>query len=97
MDGLLLLLSALLLSRIETRSRLLGPYLALMAAYGIGNIANDDWTEQVYKRGWTHWQIPNVLEPRLSVAWGVLVVGALAIYAAARSLGTRSPVRLPRA
>jgi hypothetical protein len=95
MDGLLLLLSALLLSRVvqnlQSRGlrRLLGAYLALMAAYGIGNIANDAWTEQVWKRGWTTWQIPNVLEPRASVAWAVLVAGAVLIYAAAARLGAR--------
>jgi hypothetical protein len=95
MDGLLLLLSALLLSRVvqnlQSRGlrRLFGAYLALMAAYGIGNIANDAWTEQVWKRGWTTWQIPNVLEPRASVAWAVLVAGAVLIYAAAARLGAR--------
>ena len=87
MDGLLLLLSALLLSRIVTpvRRRTLriatGVYLALMAAYGIGNIANDFWTEQVVKRGWTTWSLPNVLRPQLSVGWGVILLGTAGIYA----------------
>ncbi len=86
MDGLLLLLTALLLSRVvpTVRARglrlLLGAYLALMAAYAVGNIANDFWIEQVWKRGWTTWQVPNVLEPKASVAWGVLVLGAAALY-----------------
>ena len=36
-----------------------------MAVYGIANIANDAWFEQVVKRGWTDWAIPNVLRPDL--------------------------------
>jgi hypothetical protein len=88
MDGVLLLLSAALLSRVvpSVRDRRLrvavGMYLALMAAYGIANIANDSWGEQVVKRGWTTWKIPNVLRPGITVAWGVIVLGAAAIYAA---------------
>jgi hypothetical protein len=90
MDGTLLLLSALLLSRVvpamrHSRLRVLaGAYLALMACYGIGNIANDFWIEQVWKRHWTSWQIPNVLQPGVTVAWGVIVLAAVLLYASAR-------------
>jgi len=97
MDGLLLLLSALLLSRLVPavhRRGLrigVGAYLALMAAYGIGNIANDAWGEQVVKRGWTTWTIPSVLRPQLSVAWGLIVLGAAAIYAVSARLARRQP------
>ena len=49
---------------------LLAAYLSLMAAYGLGNMANDFWTEQIWKRGWTNWQFPNLLQPSLSVGWG---------------------------
>jgi hypothetical protein len=93
MDGTLLVLTALLLSRLLTgvRSRgiraLLAAYLALMLCYGVGNIANDFWLEQVVKRGWTGWEIPNVLEPRASAAWGVIVLAALALWLAWRSAG----------
>jgi hypothetical protein len=89
LDGVLLLLSALLLSRVvpSLRHRRLrvavGAYLALMACYGVGNIANDFWIEQVWKRHWTTWQIPDVLRPNASVAWGVIVLGAVVLYAAA--------------
>jgi hypothetical protein len=82
MDGLLLVLSALLLSRLcpAVRNRglraVLTAYLALMLCYGIGNIANDFWLEQVVKRDWTSWEIPNVLEPRATVAWATIVVAA---------------------
>jgi hypothetical protein len=92
MDGVLLVLSALLLSRVAGRRRLLGAYLALMLAYGLGEIANDFWTEQVVKRGWTAWSIPDVTRPSLSVAWAVIVLGAGAVYAASRS-SSRSAAR----
>src|SRR5580765_8974104 len=88
MDGVLLLTSAALLSRVVPtlrRHRLrvaTGAYLALMAAYGIANIANDAWFEQVVKRGWTNWAIPSVLRPDLTIAWGLIVLGAVLLYAA---------------
>jgi hypothetical protein len=89
MDGLLLVLGALLLSRVvhEIAPAALRvaatAYLSLTFCYGIGNIANDFWLEQVVKRGWTTWEIPNVLEPRLTVAWAVIVVAAAAIWTVA--------------
>ena len=88
MDGLLLLLSALLLSRVvptlrQRRLRVaVGAYLALLACYAAGNIANDFWLEQVWKRHWTSWQIPDVLRPGATVAWGVIVLAAVALYLA---------------
>ncbi len=93
MDGLLLVLSALLLSRIVHavgRSRLrivVGAYLALLFCYGAGNIVNDLWLEQVVKRGWTNWEIPSVLTPHVSVAWVVIVAAAVAVFALARFEG----------
>jgi hypothetical protein len=92
MDGLLLALAALLLSRRVERIGYLGAYLALMFCYGIGNIANDFWTEQVFKRHWTTWQIPNVLEPRATVAWGLIVAAAVGVWWLARH---RSPPMPP--
>jgi hypothetical protein len=88
MDGLLLVLSALLLSRELTRIRYLAAYLALMFCYGIGNIANDFWTEQVFKRHWATWRIPDVLEPRLTIAWSVIVIAAAGIWWLARRHST---------
>jgi len=88
MDGVLLLISAALLSRVVPSVRrhwlgvAIGAYLALMAAYGIANIANDAWFEQVVKRGWTTWAIPSVLRPNLTIAWGLIVLGAALLYAA---------------
>lgn len=88
MDGALLVWSALALSRISAHRRVLGAYLALMLAYGLGEVANDFWTEQVVKRGWTTWSIPDVTRPSLSIAWGVIVLGACALYAASRSISS---------
>jgi hypothetical protein len=87
LDGLLLLLTALLLSRVGPTMRtqglrlLLGAYLALMTAYGLGNMANDFWTEQIWKRGWTDWQFPDLLQPAVSVGWGLIVLGAAVLSA----------------
>jgi len=87
LDGLLLLLTALLLSRVGPTMRtqglrlLLGAYLALMTAYGLGNMANDFWTEQIWKRGWTDWQFPDLLQPAVSVGWGLVVLGAAVLSA----------------
>jgi hypothetical protein len=86
LDAVLLLLTALLLSRVapSVRRRWLrvsfGAYLALMVAYAIGNIANDAWHEQVVKRGWTNWLVPDVVRPTLSVAWALIVVGTVVLY-----------------
>lgn len=72
LQGLLLIVSALLLARLPSRISL---FLALMVAYGLGNIANDDWLEQVAERGWTSWTIPSCLEPALTWTWlAVLLV-----------------------
>jgi len=86
LDAVLLLLSALLLSRVapSVRRRWLrvsvGVYLSLTVAYAIGNIANDAWGEQVVKRGWTNWRIPDVVQPKLTVAWGLIVAGTVVVY-----------------
>jgi hypothetical protein len=88
MDGFLLAVSALLLSRLlgGIRSRALravtGFYLALMLVYGLTNQAEDLWIEQVAKRGWSHWLIPNVLQPKASAAWGAMLIVAAILYRA---------------
>jgi hypothetical protein len=75
----MLALSALGLSRLP-RPRLLDAYLALMLAYGIGNLVNDDWLEQVVKRGWTNSEMPSVLVPAANWGWAAVLVGAAAIW-----------------
>lgn len=97
MDGVLLVLSALLLSRILpsiARSWVqigLWAYLALMFCYGAGNIANDFWLEQVVKRGWTNWEIPDVTTPKVSVAWLVIVLAGAALWAITLWYARRTP------
>jgi hypothetical protein len=81
LQGTMLVLTALLLSRSldELRPRaqtLLRALLALMIVYGLWNVANDDWLEQVVKRGWTNWRVPDVLRPSASVQWAILLVFA---------------------
>ena len=86
MDGVLLVWTALLLSRVVPTVRtawargVAGAYLALMFCYGAANLANDFWLEQIVKRGWTDWEIPGVTVPKLSVAWGVIVLSAAALW-----------------
>jgi hypothetical protein len=88
MDGVLLTWSALLLlplaGRIGARGlRLVATaYLTLMVCYGAALVANDAWLEQIVKRGWTDWEIPNPTEPSLSAIWGVIVVATAALTAA---------------
>ena len=78
--GVLLALSALLLSRIPAGRALRG-YLSLMLAYGLGNALQDAWNEQLWKREWVDWEAPSVQRPDLTWGWLVVVAAAAAIYA----------------
>jgi uncharacterized membrane protein YhaH (DUF805 family) len=88
MDGFLLAFSALLLSRLTGGIRARGLrsatafYLSLMLVYGLTNEVEDLWIEQVAKRGWTSWLIPNVLQPSLSAAWISMLAVAVLFYRA---------------
>ena len=88
LDGLLLVTTALLLSRLLGGIRrpglrtLAAALLSLMLVYGWTNMVNDLWIEQVVKRGWTSWQVPDVLFPKVSFAWAAMLVAAALIYAA---------------
>ena len=77
LHGLTLVLCALLLSRLPNRISLL---LALMLAYGLANMANDDWLEQVAERGWTSWTIPSGLEPSLTWTWLAVLIATPIIW-----------------
>jgi hypothetical protein len=83
LDGAMLLLTALLLSRVAIASRRLRivtfAYLGTMSAYGTVNFVQDDWNEQLVKRGWTDASIPSALLPSAKPIW--LVVTALAVVA----------------
>jgi hypothetical protein len=87
LDGFLLCATALLLSRLVGSIRrpilrtVTAVYLALLLVYGLTNQAQDLWTEQIVKRGWTTWDIPDVLQPSLSAAWAAMIACGLLIYA----------------
>jgi hypothetical protein len=80
LQGLLFVVTALLLSRLPS-SQAARAFLAVLLAYGVANIANDDWLEQVVERGWSSHPIPSVLGFGANWLWlAVLLVGA-AVYA----------------
>jgi hypothetical protein len=78
-EGTMLALTALGLSRLP-RPRAMDAYLALMLAYGIGNLVNDDWLEQVVKRGWTIHEMPSVTTPAANWGWLAVLVLAFVIW-----------------
>jgi hypothetical protein len=81
--GMVLVLTALLLSRrLCHATAVAAPLLALVLAYGIGNIVNDDWLEQVAERGWTDGTFPSVLEPAANWGWLLVLVSAGVVWAA---------------
>jgi hypothetical protein len=97
MDGTLLALTALALSRVLPQLRrewlrlVLAAYLSLMLVYGLANAAQDFWLEQVVKRDWTDERLPTVIRPALSVEWAVLVVAGAAVYVSWLALRRRAP------
>jgi hypothetical protein len=78
-QGTMLALTALGFSRLP-RPRIVGAYLALMLTYGVGNLVNDDWLEQVVKRGWTNHELPSVLTPAANWGWAAVLAGAVAVW-----------------
>lgn len=83
--GMLMVLSALLLSRARLKGvRLRHVYavlVSLMLVYGVTNMANDFWHEQVVKRGWTSWNVPSAEVPRLHLIWLLILVGTALLFA----------------
>ena len=96
LDGTLVLLSGLLLSRpriVETglaTARWL--YVSLAVGYGAVNMAQDYWNEQLVKRGWLDWKIPSALNPKLAWIW-LVVLGIAAAAAVALRLEDRRALR----
>ena len=94
MDGALLALSALALSRVVQQIRgrrlrlALGFYVALMFVYGLANALQDFWLEQLVKRGTTSLKIPSMIVPTLSWAWLAILGAALVIQFAAWRVGS---------
>lgn len=84
LQGLLFALSALLLSRVPNRVH---AYLALLLAYGMANMLNDGWLEQVVERGWTSHTVPSVLGFSANWLWAAVLVSTAAVWAAASRAG----------
>ena len=86
LDGILLALAALLLSRVPSRmprkgeGTALAAYVALLLTYGLANALQDGWNEQLVKRGTFDFKLPSVIRPDSSPAWLGIVLGAVAIY-----------------
>jgi len=86
LDGILLAIAALLLSRVPARmprkseGTALAAYVALLLTYGLANALQDGWTEQLVKRGTVDSTLPSVIRPGLSPAWLGILLGAVAIY-----------------
>jgi hypothetical protein len=96
LDAALLVTSALLLSRLWARLGV-SLVLALAFVYGLAVEWRDFWFEQVNKRDWTSWSPPQVLTPRLSAGWGLLVVLAVLVAFLVRRLeGPPRPGADPR-
>ena len=87
LDGALVASASLLLSRQlgrMGRRRLrtaVAAYLALGIVYGLANVVQDFWLEQLEKRGTVDIGIPTLTQPALSAAWLAILVAAAAVYA----------------
>jgi hypothetical protein len=87
-DGVLLAITAVVLMRplgqmaAGTRRSLLAVYLSLLLVYGLAVALADGWHEQIVKRGWTSWRVPNILHPSASWAWLVVLSAALLVWLA---------------
>jgi len=86
LDGILLAVAALLLSRVPSRmprkreGTALAVYVALLLTYGLANALQDGWNEQLVKRGTFESKLPSVIRPDLSPAWLGVLLGAVVIY-----------------
>ena len=99
MDGTLLALTAIFLSRTladlpPRLRRALGAYLGALLVYGLVNMANDFWLEQLVKRGVTSWEVPSFLIPSPSLPWLVgLVLAGVASVLLDRGTGSAGLIR----
>jgi hypothetical protein len=98
MDGALLAVAALLLSRVSgempSRRQQVGltAYLSLMLVYGLGNALQDFWLEQLVKRGTTSLVIPSLIRPEASWAWAAMLgVASLICLALLRVVRVNRP------
>jgi hypothetical protein len=86
LDGLLFVSTALVLGRLVRRdiasrmASVLRGYFGLMFSYGLFNLLEDAWLEQVVKRGWTERELPDFLVPDLSIGWALIIAGAFVAW-----------------
>jgi hypothetical protein len=76
--GVIMVLSALMLSRVARRT-ITSVLLALLFAYGGTLAAEDFWHEQIQKRGTSDWTFPSALSPGLKWVWLGVVLAAAAV------------------
>lgn len=58
-----------------------------MLAFGMANMVNDGWLEQIGERGWTSHQVPSVLGFAANWLWGAVILAAVGGWAAATRAG----------
>ena len=76
--GVIMVLSALMLSRVARRT-ITSALLALLFAYGGTLAAEDFWHEQIQKRGTSDWTFPSALSPGLDWVWLGVVLAAASV------------------
>jgi dipeptidyl aminopeptidase/acylaminoacyl peptidase len=99
LDGMLLALTALVLSRrigavngrrLRWAARF---YCAAMLAYGVANVLNDAWYEQLVKRGVVGWTVPSMILPAPNLAWAILLAAVFALVVLVFRAGKRAGSR----
>lgn len=97
--GVQIIAAVLLLSRELPRLRpsprrtALAAWMSGLFAYGLGNVANDLWGEQIVKRGWTGFELPSVVRPSVNWLWPVVLAAGAAVFLLVRRylLGSEQP------
>lgn len=98
MDGALLALAALALSRLVYqldgwRRATLAGLCGLLLAYGLADALEDFWLEQVVKRGASTYVFPTMFTPRATAAFGWIALAGVAISILILVDATRQPDR----
>ncbi len=87
-DGMFLALVALALIRVvgtlssPWMNRTLSWYLAFMLVYGLANMRQDFWGEQVVKRGWSERELTSMMIPALDRHWAIFALLVVIVWAA---------------
>jgi len=83
LDGYFFIVTALVLGRVvradrgERAAGVLRGYFGLLFSYGLLNLLEDAWLEQIVKRGWVDWELPDFMVPELSIGWAIILIGAV--------------------